>query len=178
VSIGNEPVEKPSVEICLDEKANILKYDTQPPSRPGYAITGQIDPLKRNVLLLSLPYINKGEEFSISIVSTGNERSECKVNILGLGVRARSRPPDRRFLLGFFFFGAIFPLLLLVLPPGLVLLGLISNSFLEPFGFYTATMPQPSLWLLIPGFAPFFLYLSYLSFIERRKERRKKKRFP
>jgi len=95
LNIGNVPIEKPNIEIRLDESAKIVEYETQPTSRPGYEVEAQKDTLEPNVLRVLVPFVNRRERVLIRVISTGNASRKCKVDVVGLGIKQRSRRPTR-----------------------------------------------------------------------------------
>ena len=90
-NVGNQPIENCIIEIQLDEQAQIIEFETQPDSRPGFPITTERDSTHHNVLRISPPYINAKDAVMARIVSTGNARRDCEVDVMGLAVRVRKR---------------------------------------------------------------------------------------
>ncbi len=88
-NVGNDPIEKPQVEVLMDDNAKILEFWTDPTDRPGYPVVQTHVP-GRNMLLLSFPYLNPKESVSISITSTGNKEPKCDLKVLGVGIRTVS----------------------------------------------------------------------------------------
>lgn len=90
-NVGNQPIENFIVEIQLDEQAEIIEFETQPDSRPGFPITTERDSIHHNVLRISPPYINAKDAVLARIISTGNASRDCEVDVIGLAVRVRKR---------------------------------------------------------------------------------------
>ncbi len=95
---GNHHVDNPQIEIILHESGQIVEYETQPEDRPGYRVTVDRDDQEKNVLRVRCPYINPGNRLVVRLISTNNVTRDCKVNVLGAGVRTRRRRMLRRVL--------------------------------------------------------------------------------
>lgn len=96
---GNDHVEAPQIEIVLHESGRIVEYETQPADQPGYRVTAERDDGMQNVLRVNCQYINPRDRFLVRLISTDNEQRDCKVNVLGAGVRTRRRRALRRIVI-------------------------------------------------------------------------------
>lgn len=86
-NVGNEEATQASVEITLHESAKIIEYETYPASQINYEVI--VERVAPNILRLVVPYVNKRERFLVRVISTENEKRDCKVNIRGLGIHSR-----------------------------------------------------------------------------------------
>ncbi len=86
-NVGNDDIERPEIHITLDEKATILSCEFKPePLTPDkYKIIK--DPNRPNYLQIIPNYVNKQENFVISILSVNNQTEDSKVAIGGVGIK-------------------------------------------------------------------------------------------
>lgn len=180
-NVGNQPIENCIIEIQLDEQAQIIEFETQPDSRPGFPITTERDSTHHNVLRISPPYINAKDTVLARIISTGNASRDCEVDVIGLAVRVRKRTELREMIwpmavmfltmviVGIFYSPQWWPSMRPVIEPLVELLGgKMKQSF----------RPALPIWLQLILFLPFLLaymwFLYSLVAIRQRKRELKK----
>jgi hypothetical protein len=128
-NVGNEDIENPNIEISLDKSAKIVGYEILPMAKPGYDIKLLKDNLNHNIIRFQVSYINRNSRLTIRLISTENIGKECKVEVIGLGIRTRKYSSIRNNI----------PLIVITLLPILILLILnfaVPDSFVMYIGGY------------------------------------------
>jgi hypothetical protein len=70
---GNAMVEFAAIEVTLPPDAAILEFHTEPKARTGYPVLAERDQERRNVLRVSVPFLNPGDLFHIGLIATSND---------------------------------------------------------------------------------------------------------
>lgn len=153
INVGSDDIGKPNIEITLDSTAKVVAYETQPAPRPGYDVNIQRDNLQPNILRILVPFINRGEQVIIRLISTENTTKKCKVGVLGLGIHARPSHPDRKF-----FLATMLPLILITLIA--LLLTIIPDSIIIYIGGHYVKSDRA----MLPDWLDLTLYLSLIFF--------------
>lgn len=97
-NVGNEDIENPNIEITLDRSAKIVGYEIQPTAKPGYDIKLHQDNSNPNIVRFQVSYINKNSRLIIRLISTENLDRECKVEVVGLGIRTLRHSNFRAYM--------------------------------------------------------------------------------
>ncbi len=91
---GNDDIDSPTVRITIEDKATIVQPETKPERDDGYEIVGHPSQAA-NSLSYTFPYINAGDEVSISFTAIGTQSSRCAVQVFAKGVKVNERQGAR-----------------------------------------------------------------------------------
>ena len=90
-------------DIAFDKEIKIISYSIFPEPSDSYPITIIKNFSKQNILNISIPYINKNQTITVSIITTGSDKepiSEISGN--GKGIEVKEFEKSNTFFLYFF----------------------------------------------------------------------------